>query len=338
MTKRNYFLDFWKFIAAIGVIMVHVPYGGKLGATLACVGNWGVSFFFLISGYMCFGDREKVCGKIARRFRRNGIITVISVAVYLLFTYIESRMNHTDVLLKLQLKKPVTYIRMIFLGDFEFFYGSAFWFLVALLYGYILFYLIARFSLRKLAYILLPIFLILRITVETCVSSFGWNWHWSGNALVGAIPMMLVGYVIADRKDRLMKIPAAVLIILSVFTAVLMFITVNYRVGRYDISQPFKILCSSLVFILGIKKPSWYIIKPVAFLGRTISLYIYITHFMLIVIIANIMQRTRVYYWQLPPAVIIASILVSLVIFGVEVLIKRLIRKKTEPVAAGSGQ
>ena len=70
MTKRNYFLDFWKFIAALGVIMVHVPYGGKLGATLACVGNWGVSFFFLISGYMCFGDREKVCGKIARRFNQ----------------------------------------------------------------------------------------------------------------------------------------------------------------------------------------------------------------------------------------------------------------------------
>ena len=86
ISNRNYNWDFWKFIAAVGVILVHAPYKGNLGSILSSVGVLGVSFFYLISGYACYGEPEKMCPKIRKRLLRNGIITVLAVAWALAFS------------------------------------------------------------------------------------------------------------------------------------------------------------------------------------------------------------------------------------------------------------
>ena len=194
MNKRNYFWDFWKFIAAIGVILVHVPFRGTLGTIMDCVGTWGVTFFFLISGFALAGDNRIICGKILKRLRRNGIITAIAVAAYFLFSYLWARRDNGSFLLwKVALRKPITYVKMLFLGDFECIYGTALWFMIALLYCYLIFYILIRFNLNKVIYILLPIFLIIRIVVDVRVISYGGDWHLSANALVAGDKYLIVG-------------------------------------------------------------------------------------------------------------------------------------------------
>ena len=336
MGKRKYFWDFWKFIAAIGVIMVHAPFAGNLGKVMTCVGTWGVGYFALISGYACFGDSSIMSRKILKRFARNGLITLVTVALYLAFSYFAMRREHLDILWKLELRKPVTYLKMIFAGDFEFFYGSALWYMVGLLYCYIIFYFLVRFKLKKVIYVMLPVFIVLRIVVDSYVNSFNANWHWSGNALVGVLPMMLIGYVLADQKERLIKIPAWVLITGAVLTAAAMFVLVCVKVGKLDISQPFKMLCAAFVFTIGIKKPNWSVIKPLAFLGREDSLYIYLFHFMILVLLAGYMYSKpvsgKIVEWQLPIAVIIASVIfariLSMIISLIKILIKKLVPEK----------
>ena len=103
---RNYNWDFWKLIAAVGVILVNAPYKGNLGSILSSVGVLGVSFFYLISGYACYGEPEKMCPKIIKRLLRNGIITVLAVAWALAFSYYAMRLEHTEILWKMALKKP----------------------------------------------------------------------------------------------------------------------------------------------------------------------------------------------------------------------------------------
>jgi len=327
MTKRNYFWDFWKFIAAIGVILVHAPLPGNLGKCMDAVGTWGVVFFFLISGYSCFGPGSEMCGKIRKRLIRNGIITLISVAAYFLFTYLTVRGDNGQMLLfKLALKKPETYVRMLFLGDFEFIYGTALWFMVALLYGYVVFLILLRFNLKKVIYVLLPLLLILRIVVDIRISYTHGDWHWSGNALVGALPIMLLGYVIADNKSRLVKIPTWGLITGSLASAAVMFITVLMKMGGYDVSSVFKIICASFVFILGIRFPGWYIIKPISYLGRKDSLYIYLIHFMVIVVLTNYVHSRWMTMsglsWKLPLMIIIVSVILARVLSMLIDLIK----------------
>ena len=315
MGKRNYNWDFWKFIAAIGVILVHAPYKGNLGQILSSIGVLGVSFFFLISGYACFGEPEKMCPKILKRLIRNGIITMLATMWALAFSYYAMRMENMDIMWKLTLKKPVTIVRIILLGDLEFFYGSHLWFMFALIYCYVIFYFLVRFRLRKVIYVLTPIFLLARIVVETYVNSYSVSWHWSANALIGGLPMMLLGYVIADKKEKLIKIPTWILITGIVLSAGAVFVSMCFKVGKLNVFQPFNILCSSLILILGAKKLDWSIIKPVSYLGRKDSLYIYLFHFYIIMVMYEVMYgmhlSSKVIEWQLPLAVIIVSIVVA---------------------------
>ena len=283
--NRNSFWDFFKFISAVGVILVHAPFSGNLGKIMSSVGVLGVSFFYLISGYACFGDRETMCPKIRKRLIRNGLITAFAIALCMAFSYCAMKMEHTEFLWKAALKKPVTYVKIFFIGDLEFFYGSHLWFMIALLWCYVIFYIIVRFRLKIAVYVMLPVFLIARVVVETYVNSFNADWHWSGNALIGALPMMLLGYVIADKKEKLIKIP-----------------------------------------ILGIKKPDWSVIRPIAYLGRKDSLYIYIFHFYVVILLAEYMYghglSQKVIDRQLP----IASVICSVILARVLCLIADLIR------------
>ena len=332
MGKRNYFLDFWKFIAAIGVIIVHVPFNNIAGTLGTAVGTWGLGLFALISGYACYGGKDVMCGKVIRRLKRNGIITAISVAAYLVFSYFIYRGDGMKAAWVYQFKKPMTYVNMIFVGDLEFFYGSALWYIIGLLWCYVIFYILLKINRKKVFYILLPVLLILRIVVDTYVNSYGANWHYSGNALVGVLPMMLLGYVIADKKDTLMKIPTWVLILSAVVSAAAMFLSVCYDVAGLNISQVFKIICATFVFLIGIKKPDWYVIKPLAFLGREDSLYIYLCHFMIYVGLATYMYSKmvpeRIIEKQLTFAVIIGSVIVARLISLIIYFIKLPFAKK----------
>lgn len=318
VTTRNNSIDCWKLIAAIGVIFVHVPFDGALGNILTSIGICGVAFFYIISGYACYGDKEEVCPKIRKRLLRNGIITLITVAIYMLFCILQKKQNHEYNWWIRQFRQPQTWLRMLFPGDFEMMYGSHLWFMIALLWSYVIFYFIARFNLKKAACIACPIFLIIRFIVDSYVNSFNADWHLSGNLIVGALPVMLLGYLIADKKERLMQLTDFVLIISTVLLAAAMFVTVNFRIGKIDISQIFKTFCAASLFLLCLKRPSPRFVTIPAKLGREDSLYIYLFHFLMIVILAENLKPLLLFGHRfvcpLQVAVIAASLLLARII------------------------
>ena len=113
----------------------------------------------------------------------------------------------------------------------------------------------------------------------------------------------------------LCKISNPALIILSIVSAALMFLAVNFKVGKIDVSQPFKILCAASIFIHGIKNSRSHIFKPVEKLGREDSLYIYLSHFIIIVLLSewiySFYYNEKILSWQLPLLVIIATLIFS---------------------------
>ncbi len=321
--KRNFFLDFFKGIAATGVVLVHFQFPDIVGKILCSVGVSGVILFYLISGYFAYSDDdEKACRNILKRFRRNLVITVTAVLIYFVFSLIREIAAGSAGEWIMRFTDPFIYFRMFIMGDFEVINGDPLWFMPALLYSYLLMYCVHRFRLKKAAYILMPFLLLLRIITETYTNSTGADWHLSGNFLVGALPVMLLGHFIASHKEKFTSGSAAPTVICCVLSALLMFISVNVKIAGADVSQPFKIWCAFSVFILTLRMPEKKGLAPVGILGDRFSLDIYLWHFLIGIIIKDILSANGapewVFGWCLPIAVIVVSTAVSAAVYYIK--------------------
>ena len=321
--QTNHLIDFIKGVAALGVVLVHFQFPGELGSILCSVGVAGVVFFYLVSGYYAYSaDDEKACANLLKRFKRNLVITLIAVPVYLIFTVIEQLSYGTLDLWAQQLCDPMLYVRMVFLGDFEFIHGDPLWFMPALLYSYLILWLFHKFRISRFAYILLPLLLLLRVGMETYTNSFGEDWHLSGNFLVGALPVMLLGHYIASKKEKFTQIPLYLTAPYALFAAALLFVTVNTLVFDLDVSQIFKIWLATEAFLMAIRLPEKRGIKALETLGKKYSLYVYLSHYLIGVLLSDLLQQVDapewIFSWVLPIAVILLSIPVSAAICAVK--------------------
>ena len=84
--NRNYCMDFIKGIACICVVFMHCEFPGQLGVVVQAVSRFCVPFFFMVSGFYCFGnDTSKVKKKILHILK----ITIGASIFYLLFALIQ---------------------------------------------------------------------------------------------------------------------------------------------------------------------------------------------------------------------------------------------------------
>ena len=322
-TERNRLMDIIKCIAAFGVVLVHFQFPGVIGRILCSVGVCGVVFFFLVSGYYAYDpDDGRACRNLLKRFRRNLIITLIAVAAYILFTVIEQLALGTFSEWAENFKNPWLIPRMIFMGDFEFIHGDPLWFMPALLYSYLILWFLHKLKITKYAYIALPLLLLLRIGTETYTNSYGADWHLSGNFLVGGLPVMLLGHYIASKKERFREIPLYLTVPFTVFSALLMFLTVNIKVMGLDVSQIFKIWCGAELLILAISFRGKTKAPLPERIGADLSLYIYLIHYAVGILIKDLLLAAGAPEWVhsylLPPVVIVSATLLAYAIYAVK--------------------
>ena len=334
MNKRNHFLDFWKYIAAIGVILVHIQFPGPIGKSLAAAGSGGVCLFAVISGYACFGDSREASEKILQRLKRISLVTAVTLAIYVIFSFFLMRSIGQSEQWVHGFSNPRSYLRMIVLGDFEFFYAAFLWYMIALIYCYIIFYFLIRYNKTKIIYILLPVTVILRIAAGIYISTPGADWHIRNNFLAGVLPMMCIGYAVAGHKAKIEKLSKEFLTTITLLSAALMFTSVNFTIYGLDLSQPFTILFITFLFITGIRRPDSYIIRPIAYLGQKDSLYIYLFHVIVILVLRNIINSfplsADTIRILLPILSIIGSILFARLLSVTVSRVKRLITIKSE--------
>ena len=324
---RNILLDFVKGIAALGVILVHFQFPGYFGAIMCSIGVVGVIIFFFISGYASYSADGTSAPKLLKRFKRNLILLVTALLVYAVYEVIfQLATGNIESWLK-GFTEWEFYVRFFILGDFDFIDAGPLWFMLALLYCYLIFYLIEKYRLHKVFYPLLPLFLLLRIGMETFTNSYtGSNpwitWHLSGNFLVGGLPIMLFGNFIACKKDKFIRIKTPVL--LTCFAGFLLatFLTACFKInGTIDISQPFKIGAALFVFVLCIKHGSVHICSLLEYIGAFLTTYIYLYHNLIGRLIRHLMDALKipgtVVSWTLPVLAIIGAVLVSYVITSI---------------------
>ena len=320
MKEKNKTLAILEAVSAICVILVHFQFPGVFGRILCATGVAGVILFLLASGYFSYeSDQAETGRRVMKRFWRNLRILLCVVALYFAVTAIEKLAQGSFGEWIERFKSPVLWARMIFLGDFEIIHGDPLWYMAAILYCYLLFALISKARAFRLAHAAIPLLLALRIGMETYTNSFGADWHLSGNAIVGALPIMLLGHWIAQRRgqkesENSAKPAAATAIALAISLA-LMYVSVNVRVAELDISQVFKISTATFAFLLALQKPGLSRPAFLVFVGSALGVWIYLLHY----IIGTVIKDAMLFYgagelvinWILPPVVIVTSVLVA---------------------------
>lgn len=325
MSERNGLLDFFKGIFAICIVFVHFPFPGPAGKMLSSIGVVGVIFFFLISGYWSYDENGKNAYKLIVRFKRNLILTLVAVGIYFVFTAAEQKMLGTFDEWFMAFKNPVTYIRMIVLGDFELIHADHLWFMPALLYGYLIMYVIEKKGLRKIFYTFLPALLLLRICMETYTNSFSnisWlDWHFSGNFLVGALPVMVLGSFMHKHIENIKAINLKTVVCSGAVSMILVFLFVNIKVGMLDISQIFKIAAAAFAFMVCITYNPKVKYGIICHFGEKYTLYIYLYHYLVGTFISDIFVYfslpQHAFNYILPFAAVIVSAAVSAAIYRI---------------------
>lgn len=321
--KRNHLLDAMKAIAALGVVFVHFPFPGVIGRICAAFGTVGVIFFFLISGYQTYCLDSLESGKILRRFKRNLKLFSVVLLFYITYTVIEQiTLGTIAEWMTNYLLNPVTYVRLLVLGDLEFINADHLWYMVAMLYGYLILYCMEKYRLHKIFYIALPFLLLLRASMETYTNSFShfswFDWHFSGNFLVGALPVMVLGSYIRHKEDNILKLGAKTFVPCAAVAMSLVFLSVNVKFFGMDCSQIFKIAAATMFFLIclavTLKKPVFALCN----IGRDLSLHIYMWHFLVGALINHLLicigATLWVFDWVLPIVTIVATMAISLLI------------------------
>ncbi len=210
MKTRNQALDIVKLIGACFVIFIHIRFAGDLGKVMECLARFAVPFFFASAGYFCFRQEALV---IKRRMWRILKILAAASAVYLIWGMISLGNGYnTDLADFFAQRLTVGAIaRFLFLDCNPF--GGHLWFLSALFFTYLLFFVYVSRSRsgRELRYRPLYFFgafaLLIHIILSTGLTAFGisLNYIFYRNTWLFAVPMFLMGIFLHEYQENIRK-------------------------------------------------------------------------------------------------------------------------------------
>ena len=164
--SRNYCMDFVKGIACICVVFMHCEFPGKLGILIQCISRFCVPFFFMVSGYFCFSKTM-----VNYKKKIDHILKIIGGAIVLYLG------------IALLIDREMLVISSNAMRDFLFFnvpfvIAGQMWFLFALLYDYIVFFIIDRYKLYRITKVIIPLGIVLYVILAQGMHIFGIYMVW----------------------------------------------------------------------------------------------------------------------------------------------------------------
>ena len=304
---RNKLLDQIRLLAAFMVILIHAPLPGMVGQTLEAVCRVAVPLFFGISGYYAFGKSKE---KLMKSAKKTAVMLLWSVSIYFLWGILWSVYTGTTAKYLAEYFSVRTLAETVFLNTGVLL--GHLWFLLALLYCYLIYALLLRkASLRVrtgLSVALLAGFFLVRELLK--MKGISDPLYYLRNFLFVGIPFFLLGGIINQQKERLIRLPAFFWIVIAC-AGTAAAIAERFFVGCYDLYAG-TVVAGVALFVFT-QMPGIPTGNFLANLGEKYAGDIYVFHSMIIVILnaaASVIGvlHTDVFVWLRPAMVLIASI------------------------------
>lgn len=287
MQKRLKSFDCLKGLACIGVVFIHFNFEGNLGLAVKAFCRFGVPVFFCISGFFLLSNGtindEKIVNKIRHIFK-------ITVGASVFHTVIINSIQSQNWCAKEFAISRLTADRIVkfFITNDPFLYAHL-WFLMALIYCYI-FVLLFFDKNRRLSWIkvMAPVLLILYSVLQEFGDIIGITrsvWipgtenrvYFYNLFLFRALPAILFGILMNKYRSGIEKIPVSkVILIALVLLGGSIAVFERFTIGETQFFLGSYLMVTSL-FVLAIKLPDWKM-TALEYLGRELSMYIYILH------------------------------------------------------------
>lgn len=274
--KRNYCLDFIKGIACVCVVFMHCEFPGLFGVVVQCISRFCVPFFFMVSGYFAYREElQFTCSP--PQYKKIFHILKITILASIFYLIIE--------LVKYVIKRNVivitkSHILYWFLFNQPFLIAGQLWFLFALLYVYVLFAVIERFNLYKIAYFFIPILILAYIILAQGMHLVGKpvpNMIYR-NFLIEGFPLFMLGHFLHFHEKRIIKSFNDIVLIIGFLLFTLLCLVERYFLGRdfgVNIFTFPQVIC---LFIIGIKKSERFESNMIRKIGTNLSMFVYIIH------------------------------------------------------------
>lgn len=320
---RNYVLDAAKAIAAYSVVLLHIRFPGTLGELVNALARYAVPFFFLISGYFCFQTKkeyslEKMPGKVKHILLLMGV----SFPFYIIWEGIMEIIEGKDVLEWIgQIINPKT-IKEFVIYNYSSPIKWHLWFLPALLYCYLIFWVIEKFQWHKFAYWMIPILLMCHFIMEEGSVFTGKEFRVMEfrNYLFTGFPFFMLGYLIHKKREWVNQNIRVITCIVMIIVGGLATVWEFFQFGKLELYVGSTFLAVG-IFLYAICLQGGKFPVFLADIGRKYAFSIYLLH----LAVGDVWKEISItlgfygidlYEWTRPFAVCILTTVAAVVLSG----------------------
>ena len=304
--KYNYCFDYLKCIACIFVVFMHCEFPGVFGTAVQAISRFCVPFFFMISGYYSYNTSTE---SSKRKVKRIAKMTIYASVFYLIFALVQwalgqniNLVSKRDIVLWILFNRPVVIVGQL-------------WFLFALIYVYLLYYIIQKKNLYKLAYCTIIVFIAIYIFFAQGMHMLGKDMpnFLYRNFLIEGFPLFMLGEWIHKEENKFNFSNKAIITVIVAST--LMCFLERAVMGRdfgINISTFVQVMA---IFIYGINNSEKHkgVMQEI---GKKCSMFVYILHpfvwKMLVILSEKInIKGSVVFSYSLPVMVIIITLVLA---------------------------
>ena len=277
--KINISLNVIKTFAIFAIIYIHCGLFSISNKSLLidALCRFAVPFFFLISGFYSFFENDKkAIEKYKLRIIRLIKLFIIANLLYFVFNIITLNLNWLEYLISIFTLKAI--INLIIFNQSPI--VQHLWFIGALIYCYILYYILLKIKLSpKKLYILIPILLIaLTLLGEMSIyHGFKIDIYVYRNFLFTGLPFFTLGYLIHEKNINISE----KIIIIAFISGLILTLMESQLIGKCELFIGVIIFTIAL-FIWCVQFPHRLNFKILGWIGGKLYALMYILHIMVV--------------------------------------------------------
>lgn len=312
--KINLSLNVIKCLAIFSIICIHcgIQKLGTKGLIIDSISRFAVPIFFLISGYFSFyTDNNKSLKKYKTRIIRLIKLLIVSNILYFIYYIITNKYDSINRILSIFYPNQILKYLIFNISPT----ASHLWFIEALIYCYVIYYILSNYNINKdKLYKYIPILLLVCLMmIYVNIPKMYYQ-----NFLFMGLPFFTLGYFIHDKKEYLINKASNTYLIIFMILGCLLTILEAQAIGKSDIFIGSSIILSTSLFLWCIKNPYKLNFKISGFIGGNLYAIMYVLHLMIIKSIFHVKSYLN------PIIAFIITAIVSYIIY----LIINLIKKK----------